>query len=266
MSGQPAQPACPSCQAALPQMPQRKTRCKACGQFMYVRSTPDDRTRRLMTEAQMQASEAAWRAHGAAELTHREVQTYGRVAGDYTAPVQPADVADAMRRALVLAEGGQPAKMAVMGLYRAAATPTEALAAHLALGMLGLAQARSIALTAQLVCDPPDPRRPCDICERMRGAVVRTDSTADVAAPLACPRLLEPVGRLRRLCGLSVSAWIKRPDGSSYLDRRPTPERPRKPMTAEEVEQARIAWSRVLGFELPKPNGAVRGSDGDDGR
>lgn len=53
---------CPTCRAPLSKMPARKTRCKACGQFIYVKSTPDDRAKRLMTESQAESAEAAWQA------------------------------------------------------------------------------------------------------------------------------------------------------------------------------------------------------------
>lgn len=54
------QPQCPYCNAQLAKMPQRKTKCAACRQPIYVKSTPDHRTKRLMTEAQAQVAEAAW--------------------------------------------------------------------------------------------------------------------------------------------------------------------------------------------------------------
>lgn len=53
--------ACPYCAAPLPALPSRKTQCKACGQPMYVKYTPDNPTKRLMTAAQAEAAEAAWR-------------------------------------------------------------------------------------------------------------------------------------------------------------------------------------------------------------
>lgn len=191
--------------------------------------------------------------------------TVPAIPADYAQPSAPPDLPEAMQRALVLAQGGEAAKMAIVGLYQGAATPTEALAAHLALGMLGLAKARSVALTAQLVCGKRDTRRPCGVCDRVCGTVVSTNSTADVAAPLACPQLLQPKGRLRALCSVMVNAWIKRPDGSMYLDRRPAADRIRPPMTADELERARVAWSRALGFELPKPGDGSGTADGHKG-
>lgn len=57
-------PACPYCGESLEKIPARKTKCKACGQFMYVKSTPENRTKRLMTEAQALAAEEQWNARG----------------------------------------------------------------------------------------------------------------------------------------------------------------------------------------------------------
>lgn len=52
--------ACPSCRAKLEKMPQRKTKCKACGEYIFVKSTPDNRENRLMTQSQADAAERAW--------------------------------------------------------------------------------------------------------------------------------------------------------------------------------------------------------------
>lgn len=54
---------CPYCAAPLPKTPARKTKCKACGQFIHVKSTPNDRVKRLMTDAQAEAAEQAWAKH-----------------------------------------------------------------------------------------------------------------------------------------------------------------------------------------------------------
>ena len=56
-------PKCPSCKASLDKLPQRKTKCQACGEFMFVKSTPDNREKRLMTQAQADAAERAWADH-----------------------------------------------------------------------------------------------------------------------------------------------------------------------------------------------------------
>jgi hypothetical protein len=55
-------PRCPYCNAALPKRPQRKTRCRACGQFIYVRRRPGRENRELVTKAQLAEIEAHWAA------------------------------------------------------------------------------------------------------------------------------------------------------------------------------------------------------------
>ena len=56
------EPRCPyaDCQAVLPKVPARKTKCRNCGQFMYFKSSPENRIKQLMTEAQAVAAEQAW--------------------------------------------------------------------------------------------------------------------------------------------------------------------------------------------------------------
>src|SRR5262245_1420976 len=52
--------ACPYCQAALAKCPQRRTKCKACGQPIYVKIRLDTRERVLATEEQARTIEAQW--------------------------------------------------------------------------------------------------------------------------------------------------------------------------------------------------------------
>ena len=52
---------CPSCHAALAKRPQRKTKCKACGVFIYCKSRPQDRVKVLVTEADAAEIEEQWK-------------------------------------------------------------------------------------------------------------------------------------------------------------------------------------------------------------
>lgn len=52
--------ACPYCEHDLKVMPQRKKKCPSCVNLIYVKSTPDNREKRLMTEADAQKAEAQW--------------------------------------------------------------------------------------------------------------------------------------------------------------------------------------------------------------
>lgn len=51
----------------LDTVPKRKKKCPSCGKFIFVKSTPDNREKRLMTEDQAADAEAQWQAAYAAE-------------------------------------------------------------------------------------------------------------------------------------------------------------------------------------------------------
>lgn len=59
-----SEPVCPNCGVTLDRAPQRKTKCKACKQSIFVKYTPDNRTKRLMTAEQAAHAEAQWEARG----------------------------------------------------------------------------------------------------------------------------------------------------------------------------------------------------------
>lgn len=54
-------PECPYCQNALKKVPGAKTKCSRCGQFMYVRTRPEDRARVVVTEAEAHRMEEDWK-------------------------------------------------------------------------------------------------------------------------------------------------------------------------------------------------------------
>ncbi len=51
---------CPYCGHDLKVMPQRKKKCPSCARPIYIKSTPDNREKRLMTEAQAAEAEKQW--------------------------------------------------------------------------------------------------------------------------------------------------------------------------------------------------------------
>lgn len=53
---------CPYCAFALAAMPQRKKRCPNCRQHIYVKSSPDNREKRLMTEDEAAEIDLKWSA------------------------------------------------------------------------------------------------------------------------------------------------------------------------------------------------------------
>jgi len=83
MTDQPVTAQCPACQAALKKVPQRKTKCPACGQFMFVKTLPTTRARVLVTEARALAIEAEWSSYLARERWVAELSTCGLTAQDY---------------------------------------------------------------------------------------------------------------------------------------------------------------------------------------
>ena len=54
-------PECPYCKNALKKIPGAKTKCSSCGQFMYVRTQPEDRARVLVTETEAHRIEEGWK-------------------------------------------------------------------------------------------------------------------------------------------------------------------------------------------------------------
>lgn len=67
---------CPYCQATLPKAPTRKTKCKSCGQFMYVKRAPGETDRRIVTEAERDQVEQQWEAHHDDWKIQRDIQNW----------------------------------------------------------------------------------------------------------------------------------------------------------------------------------------------
>ncbi|WP_287365162.1 hypothetical protein [Thauera sp.] len=99
------EPKCPNCGGLLKKVPQRKTKCPHCGEFMFVRATPNDPTKRLVTAAAADAIEKAW----------QERYTQGRVdqaAGQFGLPAGlSANQLRAQLMRLVMDERDRPGAM-----------------------------------------------------------------------------------------------------------------------------------------------------------
>jgi hypothetical protein len=54
------QQGCPYCGVVLQRMPKRKTKCKECGNFIYVRTRPQDREKVLLRESELVELEEQW--------------------------------------------------------------------------------------------------------------------------------------------------------------------------------------------------------------
>lgn len=51
---------CPSCEGALKKVPGAKTKCPNCGEFVYVRTDPRSKSRRVVNESELEDIEDAW--------------------------------------------------------------------------------------------------------------------------------------------------------------------------------------------------------------
>lgn len=81
-------PQCPSCKAPLEKMPQRKTKCKTCGEFIFVKDTPRNQTKRLMTCAQAEAADRAWEAYRDKKMRTEAAALYRRFLAERTADLE----------------------------------------------------------------------------------------------------------------------------------------------------------------------------------
>lgn len=77
-------PVCPNCNQLLDKRPARKSKCQHCGLVIFVKYTPDDRVKRLVTAARNEEIEAMWAAYNARQAQaslDQEAAMYGLPAG-----------------------------------------------------------------------------------------------------------------------------------------------------------------------------------------
>lgn len=86
---------CPSCGGALKKVPQRKTKCPHCGAYMFIRATPNDPTRRLVSTAAAEAIDRAWSERNSQRRVDEAAALFGLPAG-LTVPVLRAELAQRM--------------------------------------------------------------------------------------------------------------------------------------------------------------------------
>lgn len=72
-----SEPKCPYCGDILNNQPQRKTKCPSCGNLIFVKSTPADRIKRLMTESEAKKAEAQWAEYQEKQSILRSLQAIG---------------------------------------------------------------------------------------------------------------------------------------------------------------------------------------------
>ena len=74
---------CPACGQALKKQPQRKTKCPSCGGYIYVKSSPVNREKRLVTEAEAKEIEIQWAAYQERQERLQMLQPYGVTEQEY---------------------------------------------------------------------------------------------------------------------------------------------------------------------------------------
>jgi len=196
----------------LVKKPERKTKCKACGEFIYVQRAPDDTHKRLMTQAQADKAEAEWSRRGDEAMARRIIVEAGLGVDEYEnalsrSPAQPMAVARGLLTDRALAGD----RDAVLGMMRIASNDEERERWHLLLVEIDLAKLarqgiRSAQLSAGMARD-----RLCPTCRKLDQSVISVNAGARAVIPLKCTCSSKGL--------LTVSGWIKRPDGSGYMDR-----------------------------------------------
>lgn len=68
---------CLHCGGKFEKPPQRKTRCKHCGEHVFVKGRPSDRVRRLVTEAQAFDVECEWTRYYAEQQVTNDARSLG---------------------------------------------------------------------------------------------------------------------------------------------------------------------------------------------
>lgn len=73
---------CPYCGYDMIVMPQRKRKCPSCAQPVYIKSTPDNRDRRLMTKVQAIDAEEKWRLYHVRQKSLSSLFAFGLIEQD----------------------------------------------------------------------------------------------------------------------------------------------------------------------------------------
>src|SRR5690606_10019656 len=75
---------CPYCGVLLVKFPARKTKCESCGQFIYVRTSPEDEvTKILVTENELAGIESRWEMVMYRKRWLRTLREYGVSKSDF---------------------------------------------------------------------------------------------------------------------------------------------------------------------------------------
>lgn len=179
---------CPYCAHELKVAPTRKKKCPSCARPIYVKATPGDRTKRLMTEAQAQAAEAEWQIAGERASAARTLWDLGigeealekekARKGSYTAALQ-----EILHRVATVTKDMHDRQMAfhqlaVLADKQGQSSREFRIAAHRA----GLIQLRAEGITKVAIASAPDA---CPACAALAGVIMSINS-AKKETPLPC--------------------------------------------------------------------------------
>lgn len=193
---------CPYCEASLKKVPQRKTRCPECGQHIFVKSTPDNRSKRLMTEEKAAEAEEAW-------ARYHEDQEVWQPLRRLNLPLYAVELAKARagndQRAAALALAGDLARKgdrdAVLICIQLSIRDPERTAWQKILHEMDLAKLKRQGVQMVQLVSLRQERDLCGSCAALVGKIVPTDLAMAMIFPPDCycreKGSLRPLGALK---------------------------------------------------------------------
>ena len=85
---------CPYCTYVLNEVPKRSKKCPSCGEMIFVKSTPVNREKRLMTAALAQEAESLWERYNARQAAVSILFPFGMTETDIEKQMREGAVSD----------------------------------------------------------------------------------------------------------------------------------------------------------------------------
>lgn len=195
---------CPNCLATLVKVPTRKTKCPSCGLPIYVKATPNNRTKQLMTEAQANATEQAWSEKGLRDMWEGAAQSVG---------IKPAGTKAQTKTRLIdlamnPANADHSRKMAATTLRaHFSETAEERFGWETLVQRMELDECAKSKVGTDVVIRTDDPN--CPRCAALKDRRLKVQ-TAIAKMPLPdpkCPRLIDGRGACRCWYRLVIPGW-----------------------------------------------------------
>lgn len=186
------EPRCPYCGINLKVQPQKKKKCPTCKRPIYVKSTPDDRSKRLMTEDQAEEAESLWNDRYVRQKSIAVLQSVGLGESDLDLEKARSKESDwnaaiaLLQRVAVTADGLHQRKMAFYQLALQAEKDGLPFAAHLTeAARLELRILKQTAVVKKVEILTSGAGNSCPECEAQRGKTFEIDEALR-AMPLPC--------------------------------------------------------------------------------